>query len=260
MESIEQINNCLLEQIQDVNRYKEMVLLLESWEKKESLIGDLLPIKEVTDYVRQNKEEMTLKEEHIKREWKRICQSRTFNYKDLCYILGHILTIAEGKKYYAATRLLKHNFQIDESVRVFYKIVSFITDKRSELNYFLLENLTGNMQLFYVNNSPVIKPMDSELETVDDFDITLRYELQNRSCDRIYVSTSSHVFNADYLAEPMNKIDIADLPYDYINDVMEQIIIARYKQNGKVLKHNQIIEIISEYFTKEQSFQKTRKF
>jgi len=260
MENIEQINKCLLEHIQDVNRYKEMVDLLGQWKKKELMIGDLLPVKEVINYVKQNKEEISLKEEFIKREWKKLCLSRTFGYKELGYILEHILTLAEGKKYYAATRLLKHNFQVDEKVRIFYKVVAFITDKRSELKYLLLENLTVNMQVFYVNNSPIIKPMDSELETMKDFDRVLKCELQNRKCDRIYVETSNHIVNSSYLEEPLNKLDITNFPYEYVNDIMEQIIVARYNQNGKVLNHNQVIEIISKYFSNKKSFQKIINF
>lgn len=253
MSQIEEINSTILQLAQEVNSFYQTLNLQDQYlnysfreEDKETLVSN-------RRYIEQHKEEMSIKKRHLEEEWTKLSQSRSFDYQKFGEMIASIVTQVEGVPYHFATRLVKHSFQIDESWRPFYQVVSFITPKEDDLEPILLEELSSTMIPFYMPTSPFIKPLESEIASTTLFEQILKQELEIRRMNHIYIETVHDIPEQIGLEKPINRTRFLNVPFLYLNDVIEEIIAGRYYRNGHSLEPEEIQSIVSNFCEKNKS-------
>lgn len=247
MKTLEQINEQFLQVASMINEYAQYMEEQERCLNSSLSAVDLEKLSKLKEYLKQHKNSIEQKQEWIKVEWKKISQSRTFHYELLGKVIATILTEQESTPYFYATRLVKHGFQIDEINRPFYKVVSFVTTNRKDLEAPLLDQLSGTMYPFYINNSPVMKPLPRELATKLQLEDTIRVELENRNAMDLYVVTENDIPSSSKFPKTENQSILSSLPFPYVSMVLEKIIETRYHKNGVELTEEEMQRVISEF-------------
>ena len=252
METLEQINDRFLKIATEVNEYIKYAEQQEKCLKQPLNSVDLKALTESKIYLDEHKFLMEEKMEQSTKEWKKICNCRTFDYEVFGKILAILLTKTEGVPYFYATRLVKHPFQVDEINRPFYRIVSFVTKNPKDLEVFLLEKISATMYPYYMNNSPVIKPLARELEERTIFEKMIKKELEVREVTNAYVVTKHDISISGSFKKPENQILLPTFLHGSIDVIIEKMIEKRYQKNGKQLTALEIEEIIAEFITTQK--------
>ena len=185
------------------------------------------------------------KELEFNRNVLKLKKSRMFDYEEIGKIISNFLTLQNDSKYFFATRLVKHTFQIDEENRPFYHIVSFVSNKKEDLQDLLLDRLSGTMIIIFNHPSLIIKPLDSEMNLVGTFEKMLRRELEVRGSTSVYVATMNDIPELLGTKNLENKITLPTTEFGILEDLIEEIIAYRYQTNSKRITKKQIMEIIN---------------
>ena len=201
---------------------------------------DLKILLESQGYLTKHKESVEKKQKWIAKEWQRISQSRIFHYEVLGKIIATILTEQEKKPYFYATRLVKHTFQVDEKNRPFYRAVSFVTANKQDLESPLLDKLSATMYPYYINNSPIMKPLPKELASQSELEEMIRKELKARDAINLYIVTQNDIQNLNGFPKTENQSKLTNFPFYYVNMILEKMIEIRYHKNGAELTEEEI--------------------
>lgn len=245
MESLEQINHQFLKVLKEVQTYRSQI-------KIQGIDLDIFmqtmnyhSLSNTKKYLITHRSSYEEKENWLLEEWRVIQKSRTFHYQQLEYLIATIVTKYEGKKYYPATRLIKHSFQVDPN-RPFYHMVSFITEQHKDLDFLLLERPLASIIPFYQNHALIIRPLEQEMESQEVFEQLVQKELEIRKNDMIYISTSHDIIDELDVKKTKNRCILTTFPFSYVNDVMEHIILKRYYRGGKQLSKDEMMQIITD--------------
>lgn len=247
MKTLEQINDEFLQAASEINQYTEYMELQEKCLKQSLKVVDLKILSESKEYLKQHRESVEGKLEWAKKEWQKISQSRTFHYELLGRIIAAILTRKEGVPYFCATRLVKHTFQIDEVNRPFYRVISFVTANKGDLEALLFDRLSATMYPYYLNNSPIMKPLPRELTSKSGLEDMIRRELEAREATNLYIVTENDIPSLNGFPKTENQSKLTNFPFHYVSVILEKMIEMRYHKNGAELTEGEIEQIISEF-------------
>ncbi len=247
MKTLEQINDRFLQAVSEINEYTEYMELQERCLKQSLKVVDLKILSQSKEYLKQHEKSVEEKLEWAKKEWKRMSESRTFHYELLGKIVAAILTQQERVLYFHATRLVKHTFQVDEVNRPFYRVVSFVTTNKQDLESPLLDKLLATMYPYYINNSPIMKPLPRELTSKSGLEEMIRRELEARQATRLYAVTENDIPNLKSFIKAENQSNFTSFPFHYVSAILEKMIETRYRHNGEELTEEEIEQIIKEF-------------
>lgn len=247
MKTLEQINDQFLQAASEINEYTEYMKLQETCLKQSLKAVDLKKLSQSKEYLEQHKKSVEEKLEWSKKEWQKISQSRTFHYQILGNIIATMLTRKEEIPYFSATRLVKHTFQIDEVNRPFYRVVSFVTANKGDLESPLLDQLSSTMYPYYVNNSPIMKPLPRELTSKLGLEEMIKRELEVREATDLYIVTEHDIPSLNSFTKTENQSKLSNFPFHYVSMLLEKLIEARYHKNGIELTETEIEQMISEF-------------
>lgn len=247
MKTLEQINDQFLQAASEINEYTKYMELQERCLKQSLKVVDLKILSESKEYLRQHKQSVEEKLEWTKKEWQKISQSRTFHYQTLGKIIATILTKKEKVPYFYATRLVKHTFQVDEVNRPFYRVVSFVTANKEDLESPLLDKLSATMYPYYVNNSPIMKPLPRELTSKSGLEEMIKRELEARDATNLYTATEHDIPSLNSFPKTENQSKLANFPFHYVGMLLEKLIETRYHKNGAELTEEEIEQMIEEF-------------
>lgn len=247
METLEQINERFLKVASEINEYMKYVEMQERCLKQSLSEVDLKCLSESKEYLKEHEFAIKEKIEWAQKEWETLCRSRTFHYEELGKFIASLLTKKEGIPYFCATRLVKHVFQVDEVNRPFYRVVSFVTANPNDLNRMLMERITSTMHVYYFNNSPVMKPLSRELQSMDEYERMVGRELELRDANNAYVITRNTISSFVPFETPENQSLMKSFAFSYVNDALERLIERRFHEKAKELPEKVVVGIVEEF-------------
>lgn len=248
METLEQMNNRFLKTTAEIEEYMKYLKEEETCLKQPIKAVHLERLSKSNDYLKKHQSTIKEKIKWAETEWQLLTQSRTFQYDFLGRMLATMLSKQEGEPYFYATRLVKHTFQIDEVNRPFYQVICFVTDNQKDLKSLLLDRISPTMYPFYVNHSPIMKPLPIELENELVFEDMIRKELELRGASNLYVVTENTISAPINYIVPENQALLTSFPFSHVNQVMEKMIVTRRQKNAENLTEAEVLKIIDECY------------